>query len=351
MNSTFRTFTNELGRNSQNPNNPNNNDQEHINVNDHELDGVNGICSLLMNSEKITQLDLTDTCLGDNGVIALSSSLEHNSSLTSLSLSENRFGVAGARALGDMLKKNRYLSHLDLLDNDFGEDGLTELGSGLKQNHHLCHLDVHPTLSSIASITFKNRLIQGRVECNWLQVSVLIAFCRANGLQYHNGHIHSIYSPSSSSTKKKSPSAPSSPVLAPSSLTQARKHSITLTTKDINSFMHSILMNVIGTHLVHISLLASDEQFQSYYKQFIPLDTFIETKYFADQVNIPHPHHHHQQSTNSVNTDSNSNSVSQGSSFSSSIQEKTELLPSSPRDGDGIRVCQTRICETPCIIT
>ena len=62
----------------------------------------------------MTELNLGNNSIGDEGAIALSDSLKSNSTLTELNLESNSIGDSGARSLSDSLKSNSTLTTLDL---------------------------------------------------------------------------------------------------------------------------------------------------------------------------------------------------------------------------------------------
>jgi hypothetical protein len=86
------------------------------------------------NDETLTNLDLSDTNIGDVGAVALAFALKNNNFITELYLMNANVGPSGANKLAGMLKVNYTLERLYLQSNTIGDKGAEALSSALKEN-------------------------------------------------------------------------------------------------------------------------------------------------------------------------------------------------------------------------
>eukprot|EP00121_Abeoforma_whisleri_P015644 Awhi_evm1s14398 len=84
---------------------------------------------------------LSNTCIGDNGLLAIANALMENESLTSLLLPCCEIS-SNAKFLSDALIKNKFLRKLNLLKNNIGSSGAVDLACALKENNILKCLDL-----------------------------------------------------------------------------------------------------------------------------------------------------------------------------------------------------------------
>lgn len=91
--------------------------------------------SLLQNTN-LTELNLNDNRMCDDGAIAIANSLgtNHDSRLATLWLYNNKISNAGASAFAECLKNNTALQFLSLKCNSITDDGAIALASGLKSS-------------------------------------------------------------------------------------------------------------------------------------------------------------------------------------------------------------------------
>jgi len=71
----------------------------------------------------LTNIDLEDNGIDDDGVAAIADALKVNCTLTKINLEDNDIGDYGAAVIADALKVNRTLMQINLKRNDIGEDG------------------------------------------------------------------------------------------------------------------------------------------------------------------------------------------------------------------------------------
>ena len=61
-----------------------------------------GICKLLQKTNRLMELNLAQSNLGDEGMSLFAAGLQHNSTLRRLNLSENKIAEIGSRALAQV---------------------------------------------------------------------------------------------------------------------------------------------------------------------------------------------------------------------------------------------------------
>lgn len=61
-----------------------------------------GLCKLLQSTSKLTELNIAQSNLGDEGMHLFAAGLQHNNTLRRLNLSENNIAEIGSRALADV---------------------------------------------------------------------------------------------------------------------------------------------------------------------------------------------------------------------------------------------------------
>ena len=89
--------------------------------------GASGLATGLLENSALESLELSETAIGDAGVVALARALRINSSLRRLNLQGNGIGDAGALALAEALRLNTGLTSLSLDLNSIGPTGAAEL--------------------------------------------------------------------------------------------------------------------------------------------------------------------------------------------------------------------------------
>ncbi|KAG0344422.1 hypothetical protein BG004_004497 [Podila humilis] len=108
--------------------------------------GTGALSALLSESLKVkstlTNLDLKNAMIDDNGIQALSEALKTNATLMSLELEFNLIGSNGAQALAEALKMNSTLTTLRLKKNATGPNGAQALSEALMINSTLTTLDL-----------------------------------------------------------------------------------------------------------------------------------------------------------------------------------------------------------------
>ena len=100
------------------------------------------LSEVLAVNSTLTNLDLSENSLGDEGATSLSQALKVNSTLTNLDLRGNSIGAEGATSLAQALKVNSTLTTLDLGWNSIGAEGATSIAQALKVNSTLTNLDL-----------------------------------------------------------------------------------------------------------------------------------------------------------------------------------------------------------------
>jgi NLR family CARD domain-containing protein 3 len=126
-----------------------------LNVSDNDIgdDGVILIGDALLRNTSITRIDLSDNSIGLNGVKHLADAMTVNSTVTELELSGNyRISKKGADHLAHMLTRNSTVSTLFCGYCEFGETGLISMAAALSVNTTLQFIDLSFTRSSTASM-------------------------------------------------------------------------------------------------------------------------------------------------------------------------------------------------------
>lgn len=101
------------------------------------------LARIAKNDASLVHLRWSNSCLFDNGAIALSTALEHNSTLRTLVLDVNGITDNGVCALARVLATNQTLVEVDLSRNPFGDDGARALANALKRNKTLATLHLN----------------------------------------------------------------------------------------------------------------------------------------------------------------------------------------------------------------
>ena len=105
-------------------------------------EGANCLSQALIVNTTLTSFILCFNYLFNEGAISLSQALRENSSLTSLDLSCNFIGDEGAISLSQALRVNASLASLDLSRNSIGDEGANSLSQALRVNTSLTSLDL-----------------------------------------------------------------------------------------------------------------------------------------------------------------------------------------------------------------
>ena len=114
-----------------------------LNLSSNQLgdDAAAEIARLLPSLKQLLHLDLSSNKdVGDAGVEVLAEALPSMPSLKTLALGSNSIGDAGAIALGRVLESSGSLNWLDLSNNIVADDGAVGLAKGIKTNTSLTHL-------------------------------------------------------------------------------------------------------------------------------------------------------------------------------------------------------------------
>jgi hypothetical protein len=147
-------------------------------------EGGKALAAGLKGNQGITELDISDNCLGLNsdygadtsGVIAIADAIPDMGALLVLSLKKNSLGTKEAgKALGEMLKVNSVLKKLDLSDNyvasyDGGGDAsgfAQELALGIKDNGAISTVIVNTLLRPISNQPYPIQDIKSKSELNF----------------------------------------------------------------------------------------------------------------------------------------------------------------------------------------
>ena len=105
--------------------------------------GAMSLQGLVINSQHLLGLDLSNNELGDLGAQAMARGLQHSSCLLqTLDLSFNQIDEAAAKALAAMLRTNKTLQKLNLSFNNLGDQGVRLVVSALLRNGSLRLLDL-----------------------------------------------------------------------------------------------------------------------------------------------------------------------------------------------------------------
>ncbi len=78
------------------------------------------LVSILHKTNVITELNLSNTGLDDDGIKEICDGIKKNNTIKLLNLSHNHFGVAGASYLEEALKVNQSIQSVDLSNNALG---------------------------------------------------------------------------------------------------------------------------------------------------------------------------------------------------------------------------------------
>jgi Ran GTPase-activating protein (RanGAP) involved in mRNA processing and transport len=95
-------------------------------------DGAKAIAEALKVNTVLTRLDLDTNSIGNDGTKAIAEALKVNTVLTTLSLQSNSIGNDGAKAIAEALKRNTVLTTLNLGYNSIGNDGAKAIAEALK---------------------------------------------------------------------------------------------------------------------------------------------------------------------------------------------------------------------------
>jgi Ran GTPase-activating protein (RanGAP) involved in mRNA processing and transport len=106
-------------------------------------EGVKALAVALKQNQTLTHLHLDFKKISDEGAKVLAVALEQNKTLIHLDLFRNNINVAGAKALADALKQNQTLTYFGLTFNNIGDRGAKALAVALDQNKTLTHLDLN----------------------------------------------------------------------------------------------------------------------------------------------------------------------------------------------------------------
>jgi hypothetical protein len=105
-------------------------------------DGAEAIINVLGINTNLTSLNLSNNYINTNGINALNNVLQINTTLTKLDLSRNYIGDQGAEVIGKALENNTTLKILCLRANQLNSNGINAIFEGLKNNKSLLSLDI-----------------------------------------------------------------------------------------------------------------------------------------------------------------------------------------------------------------
>ena len=103
---------------------------------------VVALAEALKQNTSLTQLNMSDHVISDQGAADLAEALKQNTSITRFNLSYNVISDQGAAALAEALKQNTGLTQLNLSGNVISAQGAAGLAEALKQNTSLTQLDL-----------------------------------------------------------------------------------------------------------------------------------------------------------------------------------------------------------------
>jgi NLR family CARD domain-containing protein 3 len=135
---------------------------EHLYLINDELNGDDSaqhISNMLERNRYVRELYLGENNLGDTGVAFLSSGIIKSSKLSSLchlDVRSNYITSTGALSIQGLIVNSQNLKSLNISDNDLGNIGVTALTRGLQQSStcHLCRLDVNSNnITSVGAIS------------------------------------------------------------------------------------------------------------------------------------------------------------------------------------------------------
>jgi len=136
--------------------------------------GAAHLSSKVLVSSALTELDLTNNRLEDDGAMVVSDGLMLLPSLIILRLGSNGIGSVGGRAIGASIRRISHLSFLDLHGNPLGDIGLQSVLGALGSLAYLEHLILYDCGAS--SQQTLNALVRGLTEntsisvCSGLEV-------------------------------------------------------------------------------------------------------------------------------------------------------------------------------------
>lgn len=93
-------------------------------------------------TQTVHALQLRAISLDDRTLCYLEDALMFNRSISELDLQDNKIGDEGARVLARMLKKDTVLTNLNLATNKIGSDGARAIANALKSNMKLKAIDL-----------------------------------------------------------------------------------------------------------------------------------------------------------------------------------------------------------------
>ncbi|XP_004348395.2 pelle/IL-1 receptor associated Kinase [Capsaspora owczarzaki ATCC 30864] len=104
--------------------------------------GAQAIAEALKVNTALIQLDLSRNLVGDAGALSISEALRANSTLQNLNLGSNQIGDAGARSISEALRQNKTLQILSLWFNQIGDAGALSISEALRENTTLQKLNL-----------------------------------------------------------------------------------------------------------------------------------------------------------------------------------------------------------------
>jgi Ran GTPase-activating protein (RanGAP) involved in mRNA processing and transport len=91
----------------------------------------------------VTDINLRNNQISDEGAAALADALKVNTSLTSIRLGYNKIGTEGAAVLADALKLNTSVTTMSLWNNNIDDEGAAALADVLKVNTSVTEIDLN----------------------------------------------------------------------------------------------------------------------------------------------------------------------------------------------------------------
>ncbi|KAL0208034.1 hypothetical protein P9112_010621 [Eukaryota sp. TZLM1-RC] len=115
-----------------------------LNLSDNNIadEGASSLARALESNYTLTQMNLSDNNIADEGASSLARALESNYTLTQLNLSDNNIADEGASSLARALESNYTLTQLNLSDNNIADEGASSLARALESNSTLTQLNL-----------------------------------------------------------------------------------------------------------------------------------------------------------------------------------------------------------------
>ncbi|XP_006884836.1 PREDICTED: uncharacterized protein C14orf166B homolog [Elephantulus edwardii] len=166
-------------------------EESYMNLNHHGLGpkGTKAIAIALVSNTAISNLELKDNCIMEEGVTSLVQMLYENYYIQELNISENDLGLEGAEVIAGFLQRNiSSLWSLQLSGNNFKEESAALFCQALSSNYRIKKLDLsHNQLSDkggeqLGQMLALNVGLQV-LNLSWNQIHTAGALALCNGLR------------------------------------------------------------------------------------------------------------------------------------------------------------------------